>query len=64
AGFQKIAIYIDAQQTPRHVTRQLANGEWTSKIGQYEDIQHKTLEALTGEAPAYGTVAQIMKKPE
>ncbi|MEL6879273.1 MAG: hypothetical protein AAFP09_02020, partial [Cyanobacteria bacterium J06607_10] len=32
AGFQKIAIYTDAQQTPRYVTRQLANGEWTSKI--------------------------------
>ncbi|MEL6491252.1 MAG: hypothetical protein AAFV85_09230 [Cyanobacteria bacterium J06634_6] len=63
AGFQKIAIYADAQQTPRHVARQLANGKWTSKIGQYEDIQHKTLEALTGETPAYGTVAQIMKKP-
>ncbi|MEL7353907.1 MAG: hypothetical protein AAFN38_20965 [Cyanobacteria bacterium J06560_5] len=63
-GFQKIAIYADAQQIPRHVARQLANGKWTSKIGQYEDIQHKTLEALTGEAPAYGTVAQIMKKPQ
>jgi hypothetical protein len=42
--------------------RQLPNGEWTSKIGQYEDIQHKTLDALTGEPPAYGTVLQVMKK--
>ncbi|MBE9061931.1 hypothetical protein [cf. Phormidesmis sp. LEGE 11477] len=48
AGFLKIAIYGDAYQTPKHVARQLANGEWTSKIGQYEDIRHKTLKALTG----------------
>jgi hypothetical protein len=62
SGFQKIAIYADAQNLPRHVARQLPHGEWTSKIGQYEDIQHKTLDALTGEPPAYGTVLQVMKK--
>jgi hypothetical protein len=61
-GFVKIAIYGDAQNVPRHVARQLANGEWTSKIGQYEDIQHRTLKALTGNPPAYGTVIQIMRK--
>jgi hypothetical protein len=62
SGFQKIAIYADAQNAPRHVARQLPNGEWTSKIGQYEDIQHKTLDALTGEPPAYGIVIQVMRK--
>jgi hypothetical protein len=62
AGFQKIAIYANEQNVPRHVARQLSNGEWTSKIGQYEDIQHRTLDALTGEPPAYGEVVQIMKK--
>jgi hypothetical protein len=31
--FQKIAIYADAQNVPRHVARQVPNGEWTSKIG-------------------------------
>lgn len=64
AGFQKFAIYTDVQQAPRHVAKQLVNSEWTSKIGQYEDFQHKTLEALTSEVPAYGTIAQIMKKPQ
>lgn len=61
-GFLKIAIYGDSQKVPRHVARQLANGEWTSKIGQYEDIRHKTLKALSGDSPAYGTVIQIMRK--
>ncbi|MGB3299647.1 MAG: hypothetical protein WBA76_15385 [Phormidesmis sp.] len=61
-GFQKVAIYANAQSLPRHVARQLANGEWTSKIGQYEDIQHKTLDALMGEPPAYGAVIQVMRK--
>ena len=63
AGFLKIAIYGDAQKVPRHIARQLTNGEWTSKIGQYEDIRHKSLEALSGNPPAYGTVIQIMRKP-
>lgn len=63
SGFQKIAIYADVQNVPRHVARQLEDGSWTSKIGQYEDIQHKTLDALTGEAPAYGIVAKVLQKP-
>jgi hypothetical protein len=61
-GFQKIAIYANAQNIPRHVARQLSNGEWTSKIGQYEDIQHRSLSSLSGDSPAYGQVVQIMKK--
>ena len=61
-SFQKIAIYADAQNTPRHVARQLPNGEWTSKIGQYEDIKHRALSSLTGDPPAYGKVVQVMKR--
>jgi hypothetical protein len=62
SGFQKIAIYVDSQNAPRHVARQLPNGEWTSKIGQYEDIQHRRFAVLTGDAPAYGQVVQVMKR--
>lgn len=62
SDFQKLAIYANIDGVPRHVARQLANGEWTSKIGQYEDIQHKSLKALEGESPAYGKVIQVMKK--
>lgn len=64
-GFQKIAIYAkqdsveDAGQ-PTHVARQLLNGQWTSKIGDFEDIEHE-LDSLTGYY--YGEVVQILKRP-
>jgi hypothetical protein len=35
-------------------------GEWTSKLGNWEDIEHKTLAALEGEF--YGKVVQILKR--
>ena len=61
AGFQKIAIYArKSDQKPTHVARQLKNGKWTSKLGQYEDIEHNNLEGLIGEK--YGEVACIMKR--
>lgn len=64
-GFQKLAIYArdDGQPDsgqPTHVARQLPNGRWTSKIGEFEDIEHE-LEGLTGFY--YGTVTQILKRP-
>ena len=59
-GFQKIAIYADSAGKPTHAARQLPNGKWTSKLGQDEDIEHETLEGLTGES--YGNVACIMRK--
>jgi hypothetical protein len=69
AGFQKIAIYVDSLGTPTHAARQLADGSWTSKLGQWEDIQHGTLEALetdddeNHQGLAYGKVALIMRRP-
>jgi hypothetical protein len=68
-GFDKIAIYVDELGTPTHAARQLSDGSWCSKLGQWEDIQHQTLEALeTGEDEnyqglAYGKVALIMRRP-
>ncbi|MBI1790348.1 MAG: hypothetical protein HYR60_22680 [Acidobacteria bacterium] len=59
-GFEKIAIYVDADGAPQHAARQLASGKWTSKIGQWEDIEHDTLASLEGDE--YGTVAQIMRR--
>lgn len=58
--YQKIAIYVDADGIPSHVARQTGDGKWTSKIGELEDIEHDTLDALEGEA--YGIVFQIMKR--
>jgi len=59
-GFQKIAIFADAQGAPTHAARQLPDGQWTSKLGDWEDIAHE-LAGLEGEK--YGTVQQILKRP-
>ncbi|MDY6803909.1 MAG: hypothetical protein SXA11_08890 [Cyanobacteriota bacterium] len=64
-GFQKVAIYakedsIDDAGQPTHAARQLPNGRWTSKIGEFEDIEHE-LDELRGYF--YGEVVQILKRP-
>lgn len=59
-GLEKIAIYADENQVPTHVARQLNDGTWTSKLGPYEDIEHRSLRAL--ESYAYGNVAVFMKR--
>jgi hypothetical protein len=56
---EKIAIDTDGAK-PTHAARQLADGTWTSKLGQAEDICHQTLDALAG--GLYGNVAQIMSR--
>lgn len=58
--FEKVAIYAKGTEYT-HAARQLENGGWTSKLGQSVQIEHATLDALTGEA--YGGVAQILKRP-
>jgi hypothetical protein len=57
-GFCKVAIYV-AHGNPSHVARQLPTGEWTSKLGDYEDITH-VLQGL--EDSDYGRVAVIMRR--
>jgi hypothetical protein len=59
-GFEKIALFGDAQGIPTHAARQLLNGRWTSKLGLLEDIEH-ALHDLEG--AAYGTVVRLMKRP-
>lgn len=55
----KVAIFVNSSQTPTHAARQLANGKWTSKLGQQIDIEH---ELVAIEGPLYGTVAIILAK--
>ena len=62
-GFEKVAIYADHNGEVTHAARQTEDGGWTSKLGEWEDIAHKTLEALCGDEPAYGRVAKILKRP-
>jgi len=61
-GHEKIAIHADAHNNLTHEARQLATGQWTSKLGQWEDIQHNTLAALEGGGHAYGTATRFMKR--
>src|SRR6185437_13377590 len=62
-GKLKIAIYIGTEHLEhefKHVARQLPNGKWTSKLGEWEDIEHNTPEALAGKS--YGENIVIMEK--
>ena len=60
-GFQKLALYAIDDQV-QHAARQLPNGRWTSKIGDFEDIEHASPGELEGEA--YGAVAQFLRRPQ
>lgn len=59
-GWDRIALYVDANGKPTHAARQLDNGSWTSKLGKLEDIEHSTLDSLVG--LQYGAVAVIMRR--
>lgn len=58
-NYEKIAIYTNTQNIPQHAARQLYSGKWTSKLGDFHDIEH-TLDGLEGNL--YGKVKVIMKK--
>ncbi|MBI4284380.1 MAG: hypothetical protein HY670_00560 [Chloroflexi bacterium] len=58
-GYKKVAIYVN-QEGPQHAALQLESGKWTSKLGDWEDIRHDTLEALEGQE--YGKATIFLKK--
>ena len=60
-GFGKIALYVNERNSVTHAARQLPDGRWTSKLGPQWDINH-LLEGVCGLSPAYGRVAQILKR--
>ncbi len=63
-GFEKVALYVDAQIIPTHAARQMENGQWTSKLGEFEDIDHLTVECLQGDGQGqYGRAFLYMKRP-
>jgi hypothetical protein len=57
--YEKIAIYGYPEGAFSHVAYQLFFG-WISKLGDYEDIKHNTLEALV--CDDYGQVKVFMKR--
>ncbi len=60
-GFEKIAIFVSLSREVTHAARQLPSGFWTSKLGDCEDIEHRTLSSLEG--LSYGRIAQFLKRP-
>ena len=65
-GFEKIALYVDFDGAPTHAAHQLPNGRWSSKLGEWEDIEHNTLEALEDHNQlglGYGAVGRLLRRP-
>jgi len=58
-GVEKIALYC-LNGKPVHAARQLENGHWTTKFGDFEDVEHIDLECLFG--PEYGDKLVYMKR--
>ena len=59
-GYEKIAIYELSGWGVQHVARQLKDGSWTSKLGEWEDIRHRS--PLSVESDDYGRVSRCMKR--
>ena len=59
-GFEKIAIYADQNGVWQHAAKLTKDGYWISKLGDWEDIRHKTLDAL--ECADYGSVVGFMRR--
>ena len=63
-GLEKIAIFgigPEGSEIPTHAALQLESGEWTSKLGPFEDVRHTTVDAVRG--PVYGKVVCFMSRP-
>lgn len=61
---EKIALFGKGPpdfETPTHAARQLESGEWTSKLGPLQDIEHANAQDVSG--PAYGDVICYMQRP-
>ena len=65
-GLEKVAIYAKMDQIsgvpiPTHAALQLETGEWTSKLGPFEDVRHRTIDDVNG--PVYGKGVCYMSRP-
>ncbi len=58
-NFEKIALFADAADVPKHAARQLKTGRWTSKLGRMEDIEHDLRDL---EGSVYGRIVLILKR--
>jgi hypothetical protein len=58
-GFEKIALFANADGTPTHLARQITNGRWSSKLGTLQDIEHDLLAVCGAE---YGKVVEFHRR--
>jgi hypothetical protein len=66
-GFEKISIYANANSVPTHAARQTVNGAWVSKLGRSFDIEHESLNGVSGPGNPqgvedYGSPAVYMRR--
>jgi len=61
AGYEKVALYVNENDEPKHMARELGDGVWYSKLGDEQDIRQHTLTAI--ENDRYGTAAYYLRKP-
>jgi hypothetical protein len=61
-NFEKVALFVDDNNVPTHMARQLDSDTWTSKLGKGVDIIHSSLEALEGKI--YGKAKVYLKRPK
>ena len=60
-GLEKVALYVDESGVPTHMARQLEDGAWTSKLGNWYDIRHEAVDGICGKN--YGRVWSFLKRP-
>ena len=58
-GTEKVAVYANGNEYT-HAARQLPSG-WSSKVGEWELIEHDTPEAVAG--GVYGSLLLFLKRP-
>ena len=58
-GYDRVALFVQNNRWT-HAARQLPDGRWTSKLGVFEDIEHDSLDGISGEL--YGEAHCIMRR--
>lgn len=60
--YRKVAIFFHRLlDKPTHAARQCADGSWTSKLGDAQDIEHRSLKAVSG--TIYGDPKVFLRRP-
>ena len=58
--YEKVALFADADGDWQHAARQLPDGQWSSKLGELEDISHAQFDAVFSDV--YGRVACYLRR--